>query len=357
MSPSRFCSSCGQPAIAIATHCTRCGAVLVVPPAATRAAKDGKRSSAPSWLIGLLACFGGGMVFLVCGGIIAAIAIPNLIKSQTKAKVAAAEPNLRSLWAAQQSYRIQNGDYLEFWADKHDQSELAPLGVKIDGAAHAYEGFWDGDVFVLTARGNMDDDYFEDEWELTSDDPTPQHIADDVSDRTNYGTGYGSGATGGGVSGGTVAGYATPVPTTTYGYGGLGTSGSTPTLDLAEAEKTAQKSDTARTNLEAIWEGQKAYKLVKKQYLGFSDGGFSTWTALGMDDLPTGHHHTFSATLSGGVLTLKATGNLDSDAFEDEWTLSSADGIAVQVRNDALNLDLTELAGVLKDLEMKGKTQ
>jgi hypothetical protein len=112
------------------------------------------------------------------------------------------------------------------------------------------------------------------------------------------------------------------------------------------------KSASAKANLEAIWKGQQAYKLKKKSYMSFDKGGAATWTALGVD-LPQGEYHSFAASISNGALTLTATANLDEDDFQDEWMLSSADGVAVQVKNDALNLDLSALSGILKQLDVK----
>lgn len=325
--------------------------VLNTPSGAVRAAsRDPERSKMPSLLAGLAACTLGGFFFLVCGGIAAAILIPDYLQGRTAAKAQGAEASLEELWAAQQSWaNAHDGEFLEFYVDSEEPTDpnLERLRVTLDLEHYAYEARYEyDDVFVITASGNLDEDESYDEWELVSDDPTPRHLYDDVTERGNYRDEYvedGDHEDGhdddeeGGVVGGVIGGG--------YGLSGVGQGGSG-----ASAEIDA-KASTARENLEAVWKGQQAYKLKKKAFMPFDKGSAATWTALGIDSLPAVENHSIRAAVSGDTLTLTATANLDADAFEDEWRLSSADGIAIQVKNDALNLDLSALSGVLEQLQ------
>lgn len=299
----------------------------------------------PSLLAGVAACTLGGFFFLICGGILAAIAIPSFMKQSSVAKAHSAEANLRALWAAEQSWAsAHDGEFLEFYVDSETPADanLRRLHVDLGDLHYAYEGMYDSDdVFVITAVGNIDEDESVDEWELFSDDPVPYRVYDDLAERDHYRERYAEYEDGdgddddeyveeGGVVGGVIG-----------GVGGLGLSGS---------GASDVRSATARENLQAIWEGQKAYRLKKKKFMAFDLGSPATWTALGLEKLPEAEHHTYSAKVSGDTLTLTATGNLDTDEFVDEWWLSSADGTAIQVKNDAINLDLSALTDVLKEL-------
>ena len=190
--PNRFCTQCGAPLVAVpgATHCARCGTVLA---SATRTAPDdagSARSRLPSLAIGLIACTTGGFLFLVCGGIIAAIAVPNFVKAQARSKAVTARANLRTLWAAEQSWaHAHGGEFLEFYVEPYDTGDpnFQRLSVELGAIHHSYEGYYDGEVFVIAATGNIDTDVSVDEWELTSDDPEPLHIYDDITEVSDYG--------------------------------------------------------------------------------------------------------------------------------------------------------------------------
>ena len=354
--PARFCARCGAPAIESASHCARCGVVFAVPSsptAAVRAASaDPGRSKMPSLLVGLAACTVGGFFFLVCGGIVAAVAIPNFMKAQATTKSQAAQANLKALWAAEQAWAAaHDGEFLEFYVDEYEPTDenLRRLRIDLGDLTYSYEATYDSnDVFVISAIGNIDEDESSDEWELLSDNPVPFHLYDDVTEQDHYQESSSEYADDDddeewdeGVEGGVVGGVV-------GGVGGLGLKGVGESSSDVEA-----KSTTARANLVAIWQGQQAYKLKKKSFMAFDKGGAATWAALGLAALPEAENHTFSASVSGGALTLSATANLDADAFEDEWSLSSADGIPVQVKNDALNLDLSELSNILREFSKK----
>ena len=338
--PARFCASCGAPAIESSSHCARCGVVLAVPSSPTAAVRAASaepgRSRMPSLLVGLAACTVGGFFFVVCGGILAAIAIPNLMKGAAGSKADTAQANLKALWDAEKSWAAaHDGEFLEFYVDEYEPTDdnLHRLRVELGELVYAYEGTYDSDdVFVITATGNIDEDDSNDEWELVSDNPVPVHVFDDITEKESSG----------GLSQSVVE-ESDDEPITEAAVGGLPTGS-------AEVET---KSATARANLEAIWKGQQAYKLKKKTFMAFDKGSAATWTALGLASLPEAENHAFTATVAGGSLTLSATANLDADTFEDEWSLSSADGIPIQVKNDSLNLDLTELSNILREISKK----
>ena len=359
--PSRFCSNCGTPADAASAHCARCGNVIAAGAPATAqrdVAASGSKRGMTSLVLGLVGCGVGGFFFLVCGGILAAIAIPNFVRQGAISRQNDAKANLEALWAAERAWAASHdGEFLDFYATPEDASDenLARLGVDLGTMHHEYEGYFDGDLFVIVASGNLDEDDSLDEWELTSDDPVALHVYDDIREISDYGeeVGYGGGydeeeeqPSGeiGGIAGGPP------------GAGGLGLRGGVadPSSDLIA------RSESARANLRAIWEGQQAYKLGKKKFLPFEAGSDATWSALGMSGLPETAHHTYAAKVTGDELTITASANLDGDPFLDEWIFSSRDQVPLQVKNDALDLDLSELAKALGDLgapAAKGGTQ
>ncbi len=79
----------------------QCGNVVVVP-----------KSGRTPWLIILLGL--GGLAFM-CTGILAAIAIPNFMRFQSRAKQAECKTYLRSFYSAQRTYNMSGEGYpLEF---------------------------------------------------------------------------------------------------------------------------------------------------------------------------------------------------------------------------------------------------
>ena len=64
-------------------------------------------------------------------GILAAIAVPNFLNAQTRAKVARAESDLRSLKMALEMYRLDNNSYLRKGAAFNYANELSPLTTPI----------------------------------------------------------------------------------------------------------------------------------------------------------------------------------------------------------------------------------
>jgi hypothetical protein len=363
----RYCPSCGQPNDLSAGNCPRCGnplpAMTGAGYSAAPAASSGPAATAPmygsgapppsggfpGWAIGLIACVVAAPILVAVTGVVAAIAIPNFIKFSAREKSDSAKSNLASIWVAEKAWAASHGGtYVEFSIDEQDQTdpEFQKLSVKLDKIHHAYDAYVDGGTLWITASGNIDEDEFLDEWELSSNDPTPFHFGDDVTDvsqdsRQTSGDDEDADmeeegtSDPGGVAGGIVGGVA----------GGLGVSG-TGATDPDKMEQVQLHSESAEKNLAAIWAREKDYKVKHKSYMAFTDGNAATWSALGVT-LPADTFHTYKAKVTGNTLLLTAVGNLDDDDFLDEWQLDSNVGTPVQLKNDALNLDLSAMAGIL----------
>ncbi len=311
----KFCSNCGQAVESGATHCSRCGAVLGI------GAADPKPKGMPGWAIALIACLVVSPFVVVVLGILAAIAIPNFLTFQARAKSASAAANLREIWAAEQRWAASHdGEFLPFTASRTAADEnWGSLGLPAEvrkGMHHQYEGWYEGDLFVVAAWGNVDGDAATDEWEISEENPTPVHTKDDVA--------IGSG----GAIGGPVG-----IVEEASGGGGGEPGGAT-----EESLSTLfTKSQTAAQNLQAIWEREQVYFATHRSYLGFSEGTAEVWAQLGVQ-LPAEANHVYVGASTGQGLTLRADGNLDSDPFRDVWVLSSADGQIRQLQNDAFDV-------------------
>jgi type II secretory pathway pseudopilin PulG len=369
--PPRFCANCGFAAQPSDVNCSNCGAALAAAPAApppagpapsfgtpapgagfgTPAAGPGFGSPAPAprggipgWAIGLIACVVIAPIMVLVVGIIAAVAIPGFNKFQGSSQSAAASSNLKAIWAAEQAYaKNHDGDYSEFYIDQYDQEDegWTALGITLPKYDHTYEGYYEDQDFYLSASGNTDSDPFLDSWELSAKDGNPVHLTDDSND-TTLAEGHG-GSSGYEGTGGTLG--------SNVGGGGGSAKGLEGDPVVSEVDpsvvqamlETDDKSQTAKSNLEAIWVREKSYKLGHKSYLPFDDGTASTWGTLGVK-LPAKTNHTYSAKVDGGKLVLSASANLDDDPFLDEWEIDTASGVALQTKNDALNIDLSELS-------------
>src|SRR5690242_10859384 len=96
-----FCSSCGKEARESAGFCQDCGARLGAPPAAQ------PRPGIPPVVVWLIA----GVVCIGVISVIAAIAIPNLIRARSQAAEVRAIQSIRLLHQAQAQYQAQSGRY------------------------------------------------------------------------------------------------------------------------------------------------------------------------------------------------------------------------------------------------------
>src|SRR5207248_9923496 len=110
---------------------------------------------------------------------------------------------------------------------------------------------------------------------------------------------------------------------------------------------TDTKSLTAKSNLEAIFAREKAWKASHKSWLAFDDGDAGVWAKLGVK-LPQPASHTYSAKIEGGTLVLTAEGNLDDDPFVDLWQVDPSTGLALQEKSDSVNMDLTSVDKLVK---------
>ena len=127
-------------------------------------------------------------------GVVAAIAIPNLIRVQARAKQAECKMNLRNLAAAQVRYRAEHGQYatgfgaLGFsvpagnrYAYLLSDAEVLPVDPRygagrIDPVSEARRRGLDlgagPDLFLAACIGNVDNDPTLDVWTVSSEDRT-----------------------------------------------------------------------------------------------------------------------------------------------------------------------------------------
>jgi Tfp pilus assembly protein PilE len=111
------CTNCGLPNAPNATACARCGAPLAgAPPSANWAppspayapAAPKGRSTAVTVAIVLACVVVVGLIFV---GIVAAIAIPSLLRARAAANESAAIGTLRMISSAEATYASSHGDY------------------------------------------------------------------------------------------------------------------------------------------------------------------------------------------------------------------------------------------------------
>ncbi len=144
-------------------------------------------------IIGLV--IGGFFMCCICSGVLAAVAIPNFIKFQARAKQSECKTNLRALYLAQVSHRDEEGDFADTAADLNfttsgttrytyfggpelivgpssleesaiAEEELPPLaGERLPGV----EGECSNECsIVIACAGNLDTDAQLDVWSISS---------------------------------------------------------------------------------------------------------------------------------------------------------------------------------------------
>ena len=97
-------------------------------------------------------------------GILAAIAVPNFLNAQVRAKVAKAESELRTLNTALESYRLDNNIYPP-WKNENGSSRNGPRGDGISHRFHAltspiaYMGGIPQDPFIVKINAKNDSVY------------------------------------------------------------------------------------------------------------------------------------------------------------------------------------------------------
>lgn len=99
---ARFCTACGGPLPGPVPRCPRCGAEI------TAVGKAKRSRSATIIIIVAVAVFGA----VPCLGILAAIAIPNFIRYQLRAKEASVKAELAGLVKAEQAVAMREGHYV-----------------------------------------------------------------------------------------------------------------------------------------------------------------------------------------------------------------------------------------------------
>lgn len=100
------CPHCQQPLAPGAVFCSACGTPL---PAGAVAPEAGeKKTKGTMWLLIGVGCFGA---FVVGGGIIAAIAIPNFIMAVQRGKQRRTMGDMKTIASALEAYQSDNGHY------------------------------------------------------------------------------------------------------------------------------------------------------------------------------------------------------------------------------------------------------
>ena len=100
--PARSCTACGGPLPGPVPRCPRCGAVI------TAGGKARRSSSAIVIAVVVVALFAA----IPCLGVVAAIAIPNFIRYQLRAKEAGVKAELAALAKAERSTAERTGRYV-----------------------------------------------------------------------------------------------------------------------------------------------------------------------------------------------------------------------------------------------------
>lgn len=134
---SRFCSACGRP----------------VPGAAGPAASAPKTS--PAWIVLIVAVVLVGMVAVA--GIVAAIAIPNLLNAVDRGKQKRTLADLRSIAVAIESYAVDHDAYPVASSTGDLEAALVPTYINAlpaqDGWGHAFRVSSNGESYGLASAG------------------------------------------------------------------------------------------------------------------------------------------------------------------------------------------------------------
>jgi type IV pilus assembly protein PilA len=190
---ARFCLFCGaalQPASGSVVRCSACGKSFHDPATAgAPAAKGGIPTVA--WV--LILVLGAGPVVVAVIGILAAIAIPNVIRFKSRSKQVECQATLRAIATAQQAHRAEHRAFattfsalgvsappdnryayvLGAQADqrlevsaKHAAAARQASGVELTQASATSE------AFTALCVGNIDNDVAPDVWAVSSDATT-----------------------------------------------------------------------------------------------------------------------------------------------------------------------------------------
>jgi len=115
------------------------------------------------------------MVVVAILGILTAIAIPNFMSFQTRAKRSEARELLSTLFSANQAYFHENASY----------AGTVTMGYAVAGAPKYYATptvtAADGDSFTGTTSGNIDRDATVDVWSVTHTGREPTNTTNDLT--------------------------------------------------------------------------------------------------------------------------------------------------------------------------------
>lgn len=134
-----YCAYCGQAVAAVSySPCPRCGRPTNGAPAAT-AAPPAKSSNAAALVIGLIF---GLLALVAVLGIVAAIAIPNLLTAQQRSKQKRTMADMRSLAVALEAWAVDSGSYPDAASVGDLEAQLAPKYIatvpRLDGWGNSF---------------------------------------------------------------------------------------------------------------------------------------------------------------------------------------------------------------------------
>jgi len=175
-----FCTNCGTQLPEGAQNCPHCSASTALPPCPPQQAYPGvyqqpqPKSNTLAYLIGCPVAAVFGLVIL---GILAAIAIPDFMKFQAKAKQSEAKTNLGQIFTSQVAYYGANNTYGETfdqigWTPKGDTFYTYYLADEVISSARGQASplpagvktFVENQSFLAVAAGNIDNDSTLDIW-------------------------------------------------------------------------------------------------------------------------------------------------------------------------------------------------
>lgn len=224
----------------------------------------------------------------------------------------AAGPTLVELLAREQIQRKGSGAFEEFDSDG-TEVRIGPDRIALHDPQHHYSARVFGTALTLVARGNLDGDESIDDWQISSADPVPLHVYDDVRDL-----------------------WIDSVLTEVYG---LPMRGVNPDLNLSDrarlrgAMRAFKQSRQAKVVLEDLGYSELRYRREKKEWLLFDALTPDVWRALG--DTTSGTlSHVVRATASGTSLLLTAIGDVDGDPCLDVWASKPGNVVAEHLQDD-----------------------
>ena len=196
---AKFCVFCGaalQPAAGTVVRCSACGKSFHDPASATGA--PAAKSGIPTVAWVLIVVLGAGPVVVAVIGILAAIAIPNFIRFQSRSKQTECKVTLKAIATAQQAYQAEHRAFattfsvlgvsappdnryayvLGSQADqrlevsaKHAAAARTASGVDLTRASATSE------AFTALCVGNIDNDVAPDVWAVSSEATTDSNGA------------------------------------------------------------------------------------------------------------------------------------------------------------------------------------